>query len=112
MLQVISSSPGDLQPVFDVILQNAARICEARYGNLYLFSEGAFQLVATSATLALDRLREPPIHPAPGTGLGRMLQARAPVQIADVLTDEEYPLDNPLRRAAEREESERCSAFR
>jgi two-component system, NtrC family, sensor kinase len=103
VLQVISSSPGDLQPVFDVILQNAARICEARYGNLYLFSEGAFQLVATSATLALDRLREPPIHPAPGTGLGRMLQARAPVQIADVLTDEEYPLDNPLRRAAERE---------
>jgi GAF domain-containing protein/HAMP domain-containing protein len=103
VLQVISGSPGALQPVFNVILENATRICEAKYGNLYLFSEGAFQLVATSATLALNRLCEPPIQPAPGTGLGRMLQARAAVQIADVLTDQEYPLDNPLRRAAERE---------
>jgi signal transduction histidine kinase/HAMP domain-containing protein len=103
VLQVISSSPGELQPVFKVILENATRICEAKYGNLYLFSEGAFQLVASSATLALDRLREPPIQPAPGTGLGRMLQARAAVQIADVLTDQEYPLNHPLRRAAEQE---------
>jgi signal transduction histidine kinase len=103
VLQVISSSPGDLQPVFNVILENAARICEAKYGNLYLFSEGAFQLVATSAELALDRLLEPPIHPAPGTGLGRMLDAKATVQIGDILSDRDYPLDHPLRRAAERE---------
>jgi signal transduction histidine kinase len=103
VLQVISSSPGELQPVFKVILENATHICEAKYGNLYLFSEGAFQLVASSTTFALDRQREPPIQPAPGTGLGRMLKARAAVQIADVLTDQEYPLDHPLRRAAEQE---------
>ena len=103
VLQVISGSPGDLQPVFNVILENATRICEAKYGNLYLFSEGGFRLLATSATVALDRLREPPIQPAPGTGLGRMLAAKAAVQIDDVLTDQKYPLDNPLRRAAEQE---------
>jgi GAF domain-containing protein/HAMP domain-containing protein len=103
VLRVISSSQGDLQPVFNVILENATRICEAKYGNLYLFSNDAFQLVATTATFALDRLRDPPVQAAPGTGLGRMLQARAAVQITDVLTDQEYPLDHPLRRTAERE---------
>jgi two-component system, NtrC family, sensor kinase len=105
VLQVISSSPGDLQPVFTVILENATRICEAKYGNLYLFSNGAFQLVATSATYGLERLRlrEPPFQPAPGSGLGRMLASKAAVQIDDVLSDPEYPLDHPLRRAVEQE---------
>src|SRR5262245_26202931 len=39
VLQVISSSPGDLQPVFETILANATRICEAKFGSMYL-SEG------------------------------------------------------------------------
>ena len=65
-----------------------------------------FQLVATSATHALERLRlrEPPFQPVPGTGLGRMLTAKAAVQIEDVLTDPGYPtLDHPLRRAVDQE---------
>jgi GAF domain-containing protein len=106
VLQVISSSPGELDPVFRAMLANATRICEAKFGNLYLYAEGAFRLVASdssSAELASERLGGPLIYPAPGTGLGRMLSAKAAVQIADVLTDENYPSDHPLRSAAERE---------
>jgi GAF domain-containing protein len=105
VLQVISSSPGELDPVFRAILANATRICEAKFGNLYLYAEGAFRLVASdsSAELASERLGSPLIHPGPGTGLGRMLSAMAAIQITDVLTDQHYPRDHPLRSVAERE---------
>jgi len=103
VLQAISSFAGELDPVFQAILTNATRLCEAKYGNLYLFADGAFHLV--SAGLAFERLRGPAIYPAPGTGLGRMVRARATVQIADVITDQEYPHDDddPLWSAVQRE---------
>ena len=102
VLQVISSFAGELDPVFRAILANATRICEAEHGTLFLFSDGAFQPVAAhgaSAALAFERLS---VEPAPGTGLGRMVSAKAAIQIADVLTDEDFPRDHPLRSAAER----------
>jgi len=105
VLRVISSSQGELEPVFQAMLENATHICEAKYGNLYQYSDGAFHLVAShspSPELASERLRGPPIHPLPGTGLGRVLETNAAVHIADVLTDPSYPHDNPLHRAAER----------
>jgi hypothetical protein len=46
VLQVISGSPGDLGPVFNTILENAARICDAKFGNIYLWDGDAFRLVA------------------------------------------------------------------
>ena len=106
VLQAISSSLGELDPVFRTILGNATRICEAKFGNLYLYTGGAFRLVASdssSAEVASERLAGPLIQPAPGTGLGRMIAAMAAVQIADVLNDQDYPRDHPLRIAAERE---------
>ena len=102
VLQVISSFAGELDPVFQAILANATRICEAKHGTLFLFADGAFQPVAAhgaSAALAFERLS---VEPAPGTGLGRMVSAKAAIQIADVLTDEDFPRDHPLRSAAER----------
>src|SRR6202041_210701 len=99
VLQVISSFAGELDPVFQAILANATRICEAKHGTLFLFADGAFQPVAAhgaAAALAFERLS---VEPAPGTGLGRMVSAKAAIQITDVLTDEDFPRDHPLRSA-------------
>ena len=46
VLRVISSSPGELEPVFNAILANATRICDARFGNMFLYEGGTFKLVA------------------------------------------------------------------
>src|SRR5260370_26425905 len=46
VLQVISSSPGKLEPVFETILANATRLCEAKFGNLFLLENDAFRAVA------------------------------------------------------------------
>jgi adenylate cyclase len=105
VLQIISSSPGELEPVFKAILENAIRICEAKYGNMYLYADGAVQTVAShshSAALAAERLRAPPFRPGPGTAVGRVIQTKAAVHIADVLADLGYPHEDPLRQAAER----------
>ena len=46
VLQVISSSPGELQPVFEKMLENAARICDAKFGTMFLYEGSAFRTVA------------------------------------------------------------------
>ena len=46
VLKVISSSPGELAPVFETMLSNATRICDAQFGNLHLYQNGAFLTVA------------------------------------------------------------------
>jgi hypothetical protein len=47
VLKVISLSPGELQPVFDTILESATRICEAKFGNLWLREGDTFRIAAT-----------------------------------------------------------------
>ena len=47
MLQVISSSPGDLQPVFAAMLEKAVRICDAAFGEVFRWQDDAMRLVAT-----------------------------------------------------------------
>src|SRR5262249_32626007 len=62
VLEVISSSPGDLQPVFETILANATRICEAKFGSMYLSEGDAVRIVAmhnAPPSFAEERRRNP-----------------------------------------------------
>jgi two-component system NtrC family sensor kinase len=74
VLQVISSSAGELEPVFEAILANATRICEAKFGILYLRAGEAFRLGALHGAppaFAEASWREPVVQPGPRTGFGR-----------------------------------------
>jgi two-component system, NtrC family, sensor kinase len=87
VLQVISSSPDDLEVVFNIMLENAVRICGAKFGNLWLREGDAFRIGATHGAPAAyaDYLRrEPIIHFAPGTAVGRVARTRKVAHIADV----------------------------
>ena len=92
VLQVVSSSPGDLQPVFASMLESAARICGASFGNIYLWDVDALHLVATHNTppaLAEGRRRSP-FRPDPNGPLGRLLKTKAVAHIADLAAEPTY----------------------
>jgi two-component system, NtrC family, sensor kinase len=87
VLRIISSSPGDLRPVFNAILENATRICEAKLGALAICDNGGFRLVASHGTpkaYMQFREREPILHPSPEHPLGRIAATKQVVHIADV----------------------------
>src|SRR5262249_5220398 len=74
VLRVISSSPGELEPVFEAMLENATRICEAKFGVLFRSEGEALRAVAlhgAPAPYAEERRRNPIVRPGPGTMLGR-----------------------------------------
>jgi signal transduction histidine kinase/putative methionine-R-sulfoxide reductase with GAF domain len=101
VLQVISSSPGDLGVVFQKMLENATRACDAKFGNMLLFEGGAFRTVAlhnAPAAFAEERRRNPVLRPNPGTGLGRVASTKQTVQIADAQAEPAYHAD-PARVA-------------
>src|SRR5712691_3473938 len=84
VLSVISSSPSTLEPVFKAMLENATRICEAKFGNLWLRDGDNFRIAAThgAPTEYCDRLVDiATISPGAGTGLAGMLKARQAFQI-------------------------------
>ena len=102
VLRVISASPGELGPVFDAILENATRICEAKFGTLFLREEDAFRVVAmhnTPPALAELRRRHPVLRPGPGTSLSRSTKTKQAVQIADITADQAYFENDPDRVA-------------
>jgi GAF domain-containing protein len=98
VLSVISSSPGELGPVFQAMLENATRICEAKFGVLFRSEGDALRVVALHGAPPLfveERRRVPIIHPDPGTMLGRALTTKRPVQIADIRDEPDYPDSMP-----------------
>src|SRR5262245_40823051 len=100
VLQLISSSPGKLKPVFEAILGNATRICEAKFGILYLRDGEAFRLAAlhgAPAAFAEASWREPVVRPGPQTGFGRVIQTKRSVHIVDVTVDPAYAERDRLR---------------
>jgi class 3 adenylate cyclase len=93
VLKIISSSPDELEPVFNAILVNATRICEAKFGLLYRSEGDGLKTVAMHGAppaLVKERQRDPIVRPAPATGLGQALATKQPVQIADILKRSEY----------------------
>jgi class 3 adenylate cyclase/putative methionine-R-sulfoxide reductase with GAF domain len=92
VLQVISGSPGDLQPVFAAMLENAARICDANFGNIFRWDGDALWLVATHNTPAafIEHRRRVPFRPNQGNPIGDMLKANAAIHVADLALDERY----------------------
>ena len=93
VLGVISSSPGELQPVFNVMLENATRVCGAEFGFMSLREGDAFRAVALrNPTSAFeDRVRQDPIlHPFPGAIVDRTRRTKKVVRIDDLQYDEIY----------------------
>ena len=91
ILRVISSSPTDLQPVFQTILANAIRLCEAQNGALFRFDGEAFRgVVWNNVSPALQAYVEnTPIRPGRESALRRVGLERRPVHIPDMLADPE-----------------------
>ena len=90
VLQVISSFAGELDPVFEAILANATRICEAKFGNLLLYENGAFRTVAMHSVphaFAEYHRREPVFNPGPQNALGRLAATKQVVHIFDYADD-------------------------
>jgi signal transduction histidine kinase len=93
VLRVISSSPGDLEPVFQAMLENATRICEAKFGILFLSTGDGFHTAAmhnAPPALVEARRREPLFRPPPTSALGQMAANKRPTQIADMLAEQGY----------------------
>ena len=98
VLQVISSSPGELEPVFKTMLENATRICGANFGNLFLYDKEAFRAVAmhnAPPAYAEARMRGPN-RPGPDTGLGRLVRTKQVVQISDLKAEPGYIARDPF----------------
>jgi GAF domain-containing protein len=101
VLKVISSSPGELEPVFRAILESATRICGAKIGILFRFDDGAYTAVATLGVTAeyKEYLNRGPIRAGPGTGLGRVAAGEQTVHIIDTQAEQAYADREPLRVA-------------
>jgi GAF domain len=102
VLRVISSSPGELEPVFNAMLENATRICEANFGNLYLRAGEVFQLVATHNTppALVEERKRAPFRPGPKTAMGRMARSKQVVHVADIAAQQSYFERDPVSVAS------------
>jgi class 3 adenylate cyclase/putative methionine-R-sulfoxide reductase with GAF domain len=98
VLKVVSSSSGELQPVFEAMLQNAVRICDAKFGNIYRWDGDSLRLVAahnTPPALAQSR-QASPFRPGPETPTGRMVATKSVTHVADLAAERGYRERDPL----------------
>jgi two-component system NtrC family sensor kinase len=99
VLRVISSSPGELEAVFQSILEHSVRLCAAKFANLYLCEGDAFRTIAMHnmpPAFAEARRRAPLVHPAPGTTLSRLVSSRSVIHVADAAAEQAYIERHPL----------------
>jgi hypothetical protein len=100
VLRVISSSPGDLDPVFQAMLENAVRICEAEFGVLFRYENSLFcataEVGAPPALVDLHRQRGP-FAPETGTPLNRLIQTKEVIHSVDLAAE---PAQTPTTKLA------------
>ncbi len=99
VLRVISSSPTDIQPVFQTILDDAVRLCEAHYASIFTFDGESFHHAATqnASSALLEYLKNTPIRPGRESALRRVGLEHRPVHIVDILADPEYVVSEAYR---------------
>ncbi len=101
VLQVINSSPGDLTPVFDAMLEKAMRLCEAPAGYLLRYENGKHSLAAgRGLSQKLARFMADMPQPAPKEAQIQILEGASYVHVHDLRDSEAYRSGTPLRRAA------------
>jgi GAF domain-containing protein len=100
VLQVISQSPGDLEPVFRVMLENATRICEAKFGVTFYYRDGAFspaaQLNVPKAYSELIQQRGS-FRPAAGSTFEHLARMKQVIHLADASSDRQFFSNNAAK---------------
>ena len=100
VLQFINSSPGDLAPVFDTMLEKATRLCEADFGILLTHKENQYRAAGFhNVPPAYQELLRDPIRPGAKTALARVARGEPVAQIVDIAADQEL-LSEPMVRGA------------
>src|SRR5262247_1014839 len=101
VLRAITSSPGDLKPIFEAILTNARRLCEAKFGHLLTYDGERFHVAAVHAapSILTDFLDRGPFSAGTATGLGRLASTKRVVHVADLKAEQAYLDRDPLRVA-------------
>jgi len=93
VLKVISNSPGELEPVFETMLANAVRICEAKFGTMVRAEEGGYRVVAMHGpplAYAAERRRNPVLRIGPTNPLARIAASKQLLHITDIRLDQAY----------------------
>jgi class 3 adenylate cyclase len=92
VLQVISSSPGDLEPVFATMLANAVRVCDATSGNIYGWDGETLSYLETHNTSAAfaEARRHTPVRISASDPLGRMVATKAVIHVTDLAAEQDY----------------------
>ena len=97
VLKVISSSPGELERVFEAMLSNATRICDAKFGTLYLRDANAFRAVAihNAPPAYVEARKRDLVRPPPDSALGQVANNRQVAHIADITAMKSYTEGDP-----------------
>jgi hypothetical protein len=97
ILRVISSSPSDLQPVFQAMLENAVRLCDAKFGNIYRWDGAALHLVASQNVPPefVQARGRSPLRPSRQTPTGRMIATKTVVHAPDMRAERAYADRDP-----------------
>src|SRR6516164_6587286 len=91
VLQVINSSPGDLAPVFDAMLEKAVRLCDAAFGILWTFDGDHFHAARLrDVTPAFAEFLREPMRPVPGGTFSRMLAGEPVAEAVDIAGSDSY----------------------